>query len=131
MHLLERVLIVDDVPMNRKMLRRVTERSCGLMDEAGDGDEAVEKVELSMEMNVQYDVIMMDYQMPNMDGPTAVGLIREMGYKGLILGITGNALPDDIETFLRKGANRVLIKPVDTATISAAISAELDKKRVH
>ena len=125
---LQRALIVDDVPINRRMLRRVLERSCGLIEEAEDGDEAVEKVKQSIADNTVYDMILMDYQMPNMDGPTAAQHMRELGYKGSIIGVTGNGLPADIEIFVRKGANRVLLKPVNAATISAAISTELYKR---
>ena len=115
--------------MNRKMLRRVMENSCGSIEEAEDGDEAVEKVKQSITDNNLYDAILMDYQMPNMDGPTATQLIREMGYKGLIMGVTGNGLSVDVDTFLRSGANRVLLKPVDTAMIAAALSSEIHKIR--
>ena len=128
--LLSRVLIVDDVSMNRKMLRRVLERSCGAMDEAEDGDEAVARVRQVMreEGGLMYDLILLDFQMPNMDGPTAARHMRAMGYEGLIIGVTGNGLPADVETFISSGANRVLLKPVNAATILTAISAELSKK---
>ena len=74
------------------------------------------------------DLILMDFQMPNMDGPTATKLIRGLGFKGLVIGVTGNGLPVDIETFIASGANCVLLKPVNKAKIDAAISAELQKK---
>ena len=48
-----------------------------------------------------------------MDGPTAAEAIRSLGYRGRIVGVTGNAMQHDIDHFLRKGADRVLIKPVD------------------
>ena len=43
--------------------------------------------------------------MPVMDGPSASKAIRVIGYKGIIMGVTGNALPADIDTFLSHGAN--------------------------
>jgi CheY-like chemotaxis protein len=42
-----------------------------------------------------FDVVLIDYQMPNMDGPTSVKHMRDAGYNGLIIGITGDALPAD------------------------------------
>ena len=51
--------------------------------------------------------------MPNMDGPTATRNIREMGYKGIVVGVTGNALEEDRESFLKSGVNEVLVKPLN------------------
>ena len=61
-----------------------------------------------------FDAILMDSVMPIMTGPEATARIRALGYTGLILGVTGNALPEDIEHFTKCGANAVLTKPVNT-----------------
>jgi CheY-like chemotaxis protein len=61
-----------------------------------------------------FDAILMDSVMPVMTGPEATVRIRALGYTGLILGVTGNALPEDIEMFTKCGANAVLTKPVNT-----------------
>ena len=55
----------------------------------------------------------MHYRMPNMDGPSATEAIRCLGYRGQIVGVTGNAMQHDIDHYLSKGADRVLTKPVD------------------
>ena len=61
----------------------------------------------------------MDYQMPHMDGPTAIRRIRELGYQGKIVGLTGNILGSEIETMQSSGANRVLSKPVKHAQLES------------
>ena len=48
-----------------------------------------------------------------MDGPSATEAIRNLGYRGRNVGVTGNAMQHDIDHFLSKGADRVLVKPVD------------------
>jgi CheY-like chemotaxis protein len=53
----------------------------------------------------------MDYEMPVMDGPTASKEIRALGCDSLIVGVTGNALPEDTAHLRSCGANAVLIKP--------------------
>jgi CheY-like chemotaxis protein len=68
-----------------------------------------------------YDAILMDFMMPICDGPTATRLIRDLGYKGLILGVTGNALPSDIEHFTSHGADQVLLKPVNYDVLGMAL----------
>ena len=69
--------------------------------------------------NAVYDLILMDYQMPKMDGPTAIRNIRELGYQGKIVGLTGNILGSEIETMQSSGANRVLSKPVKHAQLES------------
>ena len=108
-----RVLIVDDAPLNRKMMRRILESRFDSLAEAENGQQALDMVRASLEQgeDARYDVITMDYQMPVMDGVTATRHIRQLGYTGQIIGVTGNALGEDVNTFLSSGANVVLTKP--------------------
>ena len=110
-----RVLIVDDVPMNCKMLRRLFSNRFEECKEAENGKAAVDMVREAMASGVSFDVITMDYQMPVMDGVTATRCIRKLGYKGLIVAVTGNALSEDVNAFLSNGADIVLTKPLSIA----------------
>jgi len=120
-----RVLVVDDVAMNRKMLLRLLRDRFESHCEACNGQEAVDQVRASMSSGsgsgMAFDVITMDYQMPVMDGTKAARAIRELGYTGVIVGITGNALPEDMKTFMSHGANEVLTKPIDMAAFDNAL----------
>ena len=107
-----RVLIVDDVAMNRKMLKRLLIARFDECDEAENGQQAVDMAKSAMALGLCYDIITMDYQMPIMDGVTATRCIRKLGYKGQIIGVTGNALQEDVATFVENGANIVLTKPL-------------------
>jgi CheY-like chemotaxis protein len=69
-----------------------------------------------------YDLILMDYQMPRMDGPTAITRIRRLGYTGKIVGLTGNVLDSDKEFMRTAGANHVLSKPVQHTDFETIIS---------
>jgi CheY-like chemotaxis protein len=51
--------------------------------------------------------------MPRVRGPEATKQIRALGYKGIIVGVTGNALPEDVKEFIDLGADIVLPKPFD------------------
>ena len=59
-----------------------------------------------------------------MDGPTATEAIRSLGYRGRIVGVTGNAMQHDIDHFLRKGADRVMVKPVDIRALVRLMNDE-------
>jgi signal transduction histidine kinase/CheY-like chemotaxis protein len=113
------LLVVDDSHLNRKMLCKLLRGAGHTCDEADDGDVAVEKVKELMRQSEggdgcrEYDCILMDYVMPRMEGPKAVCEIRKLGYKGRIVGLTGNGLQSDIDYYLSQGANQVFVKPLD------------------
>jgi CheY-like chemotaxis protein len=117
----KRVLVVDDSIMTRKMLCRFIIDRCEFVDEADDGVVAVEMVKNCIKIKLTYDVILMDFQMPNKIGPIAAKEIRELGYTGLIVGITGNVLADDTSYFLSCGADKVLYKPIDMQQLDYTI----------
>ena len=107
-----RVLVVDDAGLNRKMMCRLLKGRCQTTGEAFDGLDAVTKVQIAEEENRPYNVILMDFQMPILDGPGAARQLRSNGYVGLIVGITGMSAGTDMEEFRAAGADCVLTKPV-------------------
>eukprot|EP00596_Hydrurales_sp_CCMP1899_P006126 CAMPEP_0119051942 /NCGR_PEP_ID=MMETSP1177-20130426/73387_1 /TAXON_ID=2985 /ORGANISM="Ochromonas sp, Strain CCMP1899" /LENGTH=205 /DNA_ID=CAMNT_0007031315 /DNA_START=714 /DNA_END=1331 /DNA_ORIENTATION=- len=116
-------LIVDDSNLNRKMMCKLVMAQGHLCEMAEDGLIAIEQVQRRLSIGngdkTTYDAILMDFVMPNMDGPTATKQIRELGYNGLIFGVTGNALQSDLEYFKNSGANEVLVKPLDIQVLNA------------
>jgi len=105
-----RVLMVDDSLPNRKMLRRLLTNHYHDYDEAKHGQEAIDKFVAAADKLKPYDTILMDYEMPVMDGPTATKVLRALGCNCLIVGITGNVLPEDVAYFKSCGADAVLPK---------------------
>jgi CheY-like chemotaxis protein len=118
-----RILVVDDSDVTRCMLCRVLISRGYECDEANDGNKAVEimmketitcRLDTDINKNLpSYDLILMDFIMPNLNGPDATRMIRELGYKGLIYGVTGNSLATDVAIFKSSGVDRVFIKPLD------------------
>eukprot|EP00602_Paraphysomonas_sp_CaronLab_P002340 CAMPEP_0185032018 /NCGR_PEP_ID=MMETSP1103-20130426/19833_1 /TAXON_ID=36769 /ORGANISM="Paraphysomonas bandaiensis, Strain Caron Lab Isolate" /LENGTH=497 /DNA_ID=CAMNT_0027567751 /DNA_START=722 /DNA_END=2215 /DNA_ORIENTATION=+ len=106
--LLERVLIVDDSSVNRKMLSRLIAPNARHIFQAENGSQAVDMVAKSKD---QYDLIFMDVNMPIMGGIEATTRIREIGCKCYIVFLTGNAMPEDRESYAAAGGDNVLIKP--------------------
>lgn len=109
-----RILIVDDAPTNRKLVSRLLRTKIQHRDEAVDGRVACDMVAAAASEGKPYDVIMMDYTMPELDGPGAVREMRASGYTGIIIGVTGNAHESDIKNFREAGVNEVMIKPLDS-----------------
>jgi CheY-like chemotaxis protein len=99
------------------MLIRTLKDDIHIIDEAEDGLIAINKVLESIKLQSPYDLILMDNIMPNMTGPDATRKIRELGYTGIIFGVTGNVLESDLTNFKNHGANEVLPKPTDLITI--------------
>ena len=83
------VLVVDDSPLNRKMLSKLLKSKGYHIEEAADGQIAVDKVKQEADAGRHYDVILMDFVMPVMDGPTATAAIRSMHNNTPIFGLTG------------------------------------------
>jgi CheY-like chemotaxis protein len=72
----------------------------------------IDMYDIEEERNQSFDLVLLDYVMKAMHGPDTAAAIRNLGFTGKIIGVTGNALPDDIEEFKRKGADHVLTKPL-------------------
>ena len=118
-----RLLIVDDSVLNRKMLLKTLRAAGHVCDEAEDGLIAVAKVKEMISSDAKaYTAILMDFVMPNMDGPTATKEIRALGYTAPIFGVTGNTLDSDKEYFMNNGADKVLAKPLDMDIFNRAMA---------
>ena len=113
-----RVLLVDDSPLNREVAIEFL-RGAGLaIDEATNGREAVEKV-----LSGDYQLVLMDIQMPQMDGITATQTIRaDARFRDLpIVAMTAHAMAGDRERSLAAGMNDHLTKPIDPDALLAAL----------
>ena len=119
--ILSRVLVVDDSDLNRKMMCLRLQSKFDEILQAEDGAQAVALVASRLESDSLPQVILMDFMMPIMNGPTATAEIRAMGYSGVVVGVTGNTLQQDIDELLRSGANRVLPKPLDLKALKTAL----------
>ena len=114
-----KVLIVDDVSSNRKMLNMVLSKKGLQCETAGDGQSAIAAVE-NRPLD-HFDFIFMDSRMPKMSGLATTQRLREMGFKQIVVGFTGNAMEEDIDEFLAAGADLVLPKPLKMAHLDSLL----------
>lgn len=124
-----RLLLVEDNPVNQKVATRFLSRLGYRADIVGNGLEAVKAVEAS-----QYDLVLMDLQMPEMDGFEACRQIRRRlqgRSQPRIVALTANALQGDRELCLAAGMDDYITKPVKLADISAVIQRQFVKNAPH
>jgi len=117
-----RVLVVDDAKSNRKVLCRLLKNIGYGCVEASDGSECVELMKQYSASDCPFDLILMDYEMPVMNGPTATKEIRSMGFKVPIFGVTGNVMDDDTTLFITHGADLVLHKPISIEKLNKSLA---------
>jgi hypothetical protein len=118
------VLLVEDDPVNREIALALLRSIWPAIGEACDGHEAVAAVEQRV-----YDLILMDVQMPGIDGLEATQCIRRManGQQVPILALTADAFTEDRERCLEAGMNDFLTKPIDPEALYAALHMWLSK----
>jgi PAS domain S-box-containing protein len=114
-----RVLVADDHPTNRKVIQLMLEGAAEVTC-AENGQEA-----LDILAEASFDLVLMDMQMPVMDGLTAIRHIRAgeaVGTRTPIIMLTANALPEHVAASLQAGADRHLDKPITAASLFAAVA---------
>ena len=120
----KRILLVEDVDLNREIAVEILASEGMMVEEAEDGSIAVEMVETS-EPNY-YDCVLMDIQMPIMDGYEATRKIRALTNKELanipIVAMTANAFAEDRKQAFEVGMNGHVAKPVDVANLLEVLS---------
>ncbi|MCL2810982.1 MAG: ATP-binding protein [Clostridia bacterium] len=110
----KRILLADDIEINRVIVLEIFADTGALLEEATDGKEALRM--FAQSPAGYYDCILMDIQMPNMDGYTATANIRKSGRpdSGIpIIAMTANALKEDIDRSMAVGMNDHIAKPID------------------
>jgi signal transduction histidine kinase/CheY-like chemotaxis protein len=115
LHLSGRVLLAEDGVDNQRLLTFWLTRAGAQVDLARDGREAVEKVCLALNQARDarhYDLILMDMQMPELDGVGATLKIRGHGFRGPIVALTAQSDADERERMLGAGCDDFLAKPV-------------------
>ena len=113
------VLVAEDHPVNRLLVVKFLQKLGIEPDVAHDGVQAVQRVE-----SRSYDVILMDMQMPNMDGLTATHLIRSNRHirQPHIIALTANAFAEDKATCHAAGMDDFVSKPVNVARLTEALA---------
>jgi PAS domain S-box-containing protein len=122
-----RILVAEDNPVNQQITRAILQKAGFTVEIASDGTEVLRALEVS-----EYDLVVMDVQMPRMDGYQATHAIRNLNSgvnKIPVLAITANAMIGDRERCLACGMDEYISKPVHAAEMLSKIGALLSKAR--
>ncbi|HVS70775.1 MAG TPA: ATP-binding protein [Phycisphaerae bacterium] len=117
------LLLAEDGPENREVLSLQLERAGCKVATAPDGQAALEAALGAARAGHPYDVILMDMQMPVMDGYTATSRLRAAGYTGKIVALTAHAMREDREKCLQAGCDDYAPKPVDMPALLGLLAA--------
>ena len=114
-----RVLLVEDVRLNQELVLAVLEAQGHYVDVVGDGAEAIMAAD-----DARYDLVLMDVQMPYVDGITATRAIRRLPHVGRlvpIVALSANVLPAQVEAALTSGMDGFLAKPLTLDSLDALL----------
>lgn len=112
-----RVLAVDDSPDNLFLVKSFLARSGALVATATNGRHAIE-----LAMSQAYDIILLDIQMPEMDGYQTIQILRERGFQRPIVALTAHAMVDERQHTQKAGFDAHLTKPLDASDLVATLA---------
>jgi PAS domain S-box-containing protein len=118
-----RILLVEDSPDNRALMRIYLSREGALLQTAVDGQEGMEKA-----IAQDFDVVLMDMAMPVLDGIEATRRLRQAGYSKPIIALTAHALKEEVQRSLDAGCEAHVSKPVDRRELVQVINRYLPKR---
>lgn len=123
------VLVVDDNAINRKVAGKILRRLSVEPDIVESGGAAVQACKLN-----SYDAVLMDIEMPDMDGLTATRLIREAleeAQMPYVVALTANAMASERENYLTSGMDDYLSKPIDVPELVRCLGEAADQKQLR
>jgi CheY-like chemotaxis protein/HPt (histidine-containing phosphotransfer) domain-containing protein len=121
----KRVLVVDDGEANRRLIELVLKRAGAVVLTAEHGREALEMIDQGHQSGNPYALVLMDMQMPVLDGYSATRQLREQDDQTPVIALTGNAMRGDREKCIDAGCDDFLTKPVNLDELLQMVSQYL------
>ncbi len=125
-----RILVVDDEPDIRKVVRMTLEKAGYQVLEAEDGEKAIEIINTG-ENRLMLDVMICDIRMPKVNGVEAIAYFRKEWPKVPLIVLTGFPDTEMATSFLRQGVVDYLVKPVEGEKLRAAVAKAMEQRSMH
>ncbi|KAF7787588.1 hypothetical protein PRUB_a4709 [Pseudoalteromonas rubra] len=116
------VLLAEDHDDNRVLITRLLEKMGLDVDTVSNGKQAVERC-----LSAYPDVVLMDIQMPEMDGLEALQLLRQAGFEGEVYALTANVMEHEIKGYLAQGFSGHLSKPINSDVLYQTLAQSLQR----
>jgi signal transduction histidine kinase len=116
------ILVVDDAEDNRMLMRILMEREGAVIQEAASGEEGIRKA-----LATDFDVVLMDIQMPALDGYEALAKLRSQNYKKPIFALTAHTMKEEKDRALMAGFSGHISKPVNPTVVVETLLAHARK----
>ncbi|HXV63194.1 MAG TPA: response regulator, partial [Vicinamibacteria bacterium] len=124
-----RLLVVDDRREVRALAKHFLEEAGAQVETASDGRDAIDAVARAANSDEPFDLVLMDMQMPGMDGYEAVSRLRGDGFENPIIALTAHAMRGERERCLEAGCNDYASKPIHSGELVALIARYLREPR--
>ena len=124
-----RILVVEDGPDNQRIIRHILERAGCEVALADNGQIGIEMALAACDEDRPYDVIVMDVQMPVIDGYEATRRLRAQGYAGPIVALTAHALATERQRCMAAGCDDFATKPIDRFKLLGVLERHLASRK--
>ena len=122
-----RILVAEDGPDNQRLITFLLRKAGAEVELAENGQKAVEMVQQAHQQGKPYDLVLMDVQMPVMDGYTATGKLRQLGFQVPVIALTAHAMKGELEKARQAGCNDHLAKPFRKQQLLQTVAQHLAK----
>ncbi len=124
------VLVAEDVFVNQEVAKTMAEHIGCVVDVVKNGKEAVEII-ANKDVNNQYDLILMDIQMPIMNGIAATKHIKNAGNSPIIIGLSANVMEEDAKRYIAEGMDDYISKPIEPLILQERLAKWFPNKIVN